>query len=330
MALINRRLKETPDNVFLRALLIDVHLTAGEYKAGINVCEALLREETVLQDEELHFQVVSKLAECADRMGDLDKATTFYLRAIDLKPHQPDVRRRFGFLLLTRSESTADPNQRQQVLGEAEQVFSQQIEQERNKPIKEQDVEVFYGRALARMRLRKVEEAMLDLNEALAVDDKFPPVHHKLGECYQSLKRNHEAVAHFDIFVDNHQEYYKSMASHDRQVVSSEYILSDVLLRRARCLIEMEKYALATVDLDTILSLAVDPFINVALCLRGHLHLRQRRFQQAVDDATQSLTVCGTFIPALALRAEAYSALGKQEEASKDMAALASLMEQPK
>ena len=310
---ISEKVRLDPSNARLRDLLSDAHLTAGEYKAGIQVCEDLLRDESVQADPAFLFRVTRRLADCAHRMGDFETAAHRFRCALSLRPEDADALRSLGFLLLDMSELAPNREQRAERLRDAEGAFSRAISAE------EGDVELFYGRALSLMRRGLLQEAVRDLARAESVDGGYAPALHKLGECYQQQGRLQEAVGAYDRFVERHHAYYQLFAAHDEAVVPSAYILADVLLRRARCSIGLGALGAAGVDLQAVLQLEVEPFVALAHHFRGQVAMQEGRLQDCVDENTRALALCGTILPALQDRASAYQQLGNEEKAKEDL-----------
>ena len=315
-----KKVESHPQSLELRDLLSDAHLTAGEYKAGIQVCEGLLREEALQSNHSFRFRVVNRLAECADRMGDFERAQVAYREALEIDPYDANVARRYGFLLLGMSELAPNGKVRGQHLEAAEKVFADALSNTQD------DVELYYGRGLALMRARRLEEAVADLEAGLKVDGTYIPIHHKLGECFQHLQRYPEAIEAYDAFVGGHHTYYQTFASHDEGTVPSAYILADVLMRRARCYMEAGQLEFAAFDVDAILKLQVGTFTGIAYHLRGAIALRQGRHQDCIDDNTKALSLCGTILPALQDRAAAYQSLDMISQAQEDLALIKILL----
>lgn len=121
------------------------------------------------------------------RQNELDKALEAYVKAIQLKPDYFDAKFNFGYALLNKKEYQ-----------QTEMIFRDLLKQKNDMPT----AHMYLGIALT--GLKKYDEAEAELKQAVSMKggENLAQAHRYLGGIYIQKKRNAEAIAELQKFLD--------------------------------------------------------------------------------------------------------------------------------
>jgi tetratricopeptide (TPR) repeat protein len=187
----------------------------------------------------------------------------------------------------------------------------------------EQTVYVLQDRAGALRLLKRDDEALADLNKALALNPKFAPALLNRAGFYAEQKKFTSALADADATIQNQPDwaeayslrggiylaqksYPAALADLDKAIQLKPY-LSDALIKRAAVYLQQKDLAHAQADYDTLIER--DPACVNCLSARANLWMQEDDLDKAIKDLSQAVKLSPT--TAHLYRALGVSYLGK-------------------
>ena len=206
------------------------------------------------------------------------------------------------------------------------------------------EYDFYYYRALCLINSNKIEDAINDLNKAIAINPKKGNSHFKLGFCYLKRKIKEDftktlekAIKEFNLAIQfddkNIEAYYNkaialaSLKKIPEAIQSYEKIMelspkdAESLFNKSLLLIKIEKYSLAEKDLlktIEILNKYKSPFAknlyniyyNLGLCQNN-----QSKYKEAIESLTSSISLHKNFADSYYQIALAFKELKQYENA---------------
>jgi predicted O-linked N-acetylglucosamine transferase (SPINDLY family)/Flp pilus assembly protein TadD len=146
--------------------------------------------------------------------------------------------------------------------------------------------------------LGKANDALASYQQAIAIDPAFADAHYQIGHLRLALNQFDDALASFDRVIALKPEMVEARGA------------------RVAALVQLARDTDALVELDAIL--AGHPDLAWALTMRGRLHLNHKRYDEALEDCSRSLTR-GMSLDALVNRARIFHAKRRFDEAKADI-----------
>lgn len=198
-------------------------------------------------------------------------------------------------------------------------------------------------RARVYARLGRVEDALTDYDEVIALDPGRPEHHYDRGALLRRLGRLHEAL-------DDYQQaialsppwsaaYYQrgdtlaELGDAEGALADFDYVLQlepdhlDARMNRAGLLIQLGSHDEAEVDVDT--GLDSDPTNPRLLCLRGQLLVERGQLSQADEAYSTAIALAPSLADAWALRGALHFETGELAAALSDLDRAAQLSGDP-
>ena len=162
--------------------LIDAMLTKGDLlrndkqfeQAALAYSEAITRIDTIKTH---HWPILYARAICNERAGQWEKAEPDFLRALELKPGQPDVLNYLGYSWLIQGKHIV----------RAKEMIEEAI------TARPQDAHIIDSMAWALYSLGEFEEALDYMEQAVMLAPRDPTINDHLGDVYWRLGRRTEA-----------------------------------------------------------------------------------------------------------------------------------------
>jgi tetratricopeptide (TPR) repeat protein len=182
------------------------------------------------------------------------------------------------------------------------------------------------------LHLGENDAALVELSEALALDDTFAWVSARRAETYRRVSRFAEAIKDFDRAIELDKSYASAIASRgatygqigkfaeaikdfDRAIeLNNKYIWA--IARRGETYRRMDKFEEAIKDFDRAIQL--DERHVSAIASRGATHRQMGSFEQAINDFNRAIELNSKYAWAIANRGETYRQIGRLSEAIKD------------
>lgn len=185
-------------------------------------------------------------------------------------------------------------------------------------------------------RLLEPKQALQYINEAIKLDPKNPALYEQRSEIYRTMMEYELSVADDTKAIQyakeppinsliNRVRYYRAtkkfdLALKDQNSIIGYYPPSKVGLKEARARIYMEKgdYQHAKEDFDAIMAKLPN---DVNLSARAKVNLKLKKYAEALADCNRAIVKQPGMSSYYLLRADIHKAMGKTQEAQKDIAA---------
>jgi tetratricopeptide (TPR) repeat protein len=191
---------------------------------------------------------------------------------------------------------------------------------------------IFYRRGEINRRTGKYDEALMDLSQAIKLNDKYSSLFAARGAVYQQLGKHDEALRDLNTAIELDGKdiwaitsrgylfsvignYEESLSDFDR-ALALDYRYVWAITQRAQTYRFMEKYDEALVELNRAISL--DNKFAAAYAHRGATYYQMGKFDDAIQDNTTAIELDEKFSWAVSNRGRAYQKVNKLHEALAD------------